>query len=163
MLENNDIQGMRLFISGRRKGLEKALTILADMESSLKDQENALERYDKAQMHFRESDIGELLRQISGAIESGYIIPDTERVPNVQIYEDVILDNKKPMHPKLMVVPVEERGIELSGKASKWRQIRGSLVSSKRFVNKGNNYWWVTGKPLPKDEPHAVTVDPDTQ
>ena len=73
---------------------------------------------------------------------------ETERKPNSRIYEEVIIDNGKPMHLTDILDASLKRGLQLRGKQREDIQVRNALAGSKRFMNMGNNVWWVRGEPI---------------
>ena len=143
MLNSTDLRDLRDIkqrISQRRRALESVLGLLAEVESSLEEQEKALERYELAEKALKHSEAAEaLIRLLVDPVGD-----NLGRKPNVQVFEEIVLDNGRPMHASDIAREAERRGVEFQGTNPKSRQVRNSLVGSKRFLNAGGNRWWVT-------------------
>lgn len=159
MLKDSDVEYIKTIISERRRLLESTLEILVEIESSLKEQESALERYENAQSHLRESNaVQTLLQLINPNQKESATAIDIGRSPktNVQIFEDILIKHGRPMHAVDIAAEAIRQGVVFQGKGKRERQTRNSLVTSKRFQNQGGNVWWVVSKPLNVEEPSAA-------
>ena len=69
---------------------------------------------------------------------------------NVQVIEEIISLQGRPMHITDILDSVERMGVEFKGKNDHKTQLRNSLNGAKtRFYNLGNNTWWLRGRPEP--------------
>ncbi len=91
----------------------------------------------------------------SAAAEVIYDDLDNQPISILDRLEKIILDAKRPLHITAIAKEAGKRGIAFSGDPDKpiKNKIRSSMNGSKRFVNLGSNTWWITGVPVPGDEP----------
>ena len=65
------------------------------------------------------------------------------RKPNVHVYEEVLLEYGHPLHLADILEESLRRGVIFNGNQDYLIQLRNALASSKRFINMGENRWWV--------------------
>lgn len=142
MLTGREVRDERRMISERRQQLEGVLELLAELDSSLQDQDKALEKFESVQTRLRESDAAQaLMRLLTETGTDQESVLETNGKPNVQVYEEIILEHGKPIHAADIVKEAVKRGVVFKGQTPKATQVRNSLVGSKRFDNRGGNMW----------------------
>lgn len=69
---------------------------------------------------------------------------------NVQVIEEIISLQGRPMHITDILDSAERMGVEFKGGNDPKFQLRNALNGAKkRFCNLGNNTWWLIGRPEP--------------
>lgn len=72
---------------------------------------------------------------------------------NVQVIEEIISLQGRPMHITDILNFAEKMGVEFKGNNDPKIQLRNALNGAKkRFYNLGNNTWWLMGRPEPGTE-----------
>ena len=72
------------------------------------------------------------------------------------MYESIIKEHGRPLHLQEITQEALARGVEFKGSAGKEpaAKVRDSLFgAAKRFVNLGDNTWWLVGRDLPEEQP----------
>lgn len=80
--------------------------------------------------------------------------------PNVQIYEEIIRASGMPMYVTDIRDAAARSGVQWGGSKNPSKiQVQHALNASTRFMNVGNNTWWLANEPIPtQPEPSG---DPD--
>lgn len=152
MLTQREFEQIKQSVKDRKALIEEVLSILATMESSLGDEEKALEAYELAQTDLKGSEAIKTFARLLLGEDSRE--PHEVRVrtkPNVEYFEEAIISYGKPMHATDIAREAQSNGAIFHGKVAIARQARNSLVNSKRFQNEGGNKWWVIDRPVPDE------------
>ena len=103
-----------------------------------------------------------LLSKMEAMVKNGADQPLNENDPNhqagrkragksnVQVIEEIISLQARPMHITDILDFAERMGVEFKGGNDAKMQLRNALNGAKkRFYNLGNNTWWLMGRPEP--------------
>ncbi len=151
------LKHLRQKIADERKEIEHTRKLLDLREALLQQQEKALDQYE-AQLQGTAPTVGveHAALDTNALLRPSYADISARRPPlnigkqtNVSIYERIILEAGHPMKVADLVAAAEARGVVLRGKGDKAKMIRNALVNCKRFVNMGDNTWWIANRPIP--------------
>lgn len=108
---------------------------------------------DEAQRYFDEHDLATIIRRTREPMQEGPYATKHKGKPNVQVLEEILKLHGKPMYITDLLHWAQVQGVRFKGDSDPKSQIRNSLNGAKaRFVNLGNNTWWLADRPVPDAE-----------
>ena len=128
---------------------EQAEALTADAEK--------LQRYhdllDEAQRYFDDHDLATVIRRTPSPAQDSPYGKKHKGKPNVQVLEEILELHGQPMYITDLLHWAHVQGVRFKGDSDPKMQIRNSLNGAKsRFVNLGNNNWWLADRPVPEAE-----------
>ena len=116
---------------------------------------------DQAQRYFDEQDLEAVIRRTRETIHESPYATKHKGKPNVQVLQEILELHGKPMYITDLLQWAQRQGVKYTGKSDLKNQIRNSLNGARsRFVNIGNNTWWLADRPVPdaEEEKNLQTV-----
>lgn len=138
------------------KNGQAELDSAAELHAALVERQQAVALLEEAEQRVAEARKRLGLMADGGGIEIDKPSSGQKEKLNVDIYVEILSKNGGPMHAVNILERFrEDYGREPQGKNKPIEQIRAALANSKRFVNVGDNTWWLPDKPIP-DNPNIV-------